>query len=122
MNNAYGGLADLSEDDISPSSDMRHRTNLGTYLSSDANALAMFWSGPATPFAFIADPASICDDVLRIALNRHLTDRFTVMNGCIKGLMQNLKDAKERHEEFRHQTNNHLNAMRADDTDTRRTE
>jgi hypothetical protein len=64
------------------------------------------------------DPASICDDVLRIALSRHLMDGFTVMNGRIKGLAQNLKDAEERHEEFRCQTNNHLNAMRADDMDT----
>jgi hypothetical protein len=82
----------------------------------------MFRSGAAAPFVFGADPASVRDDALRIALSRHLTDGFTCMNGRIKGLAQNLKDAKGRHEEFRRQTNNHLNAMRADDTDTRRTE
>jgi hypothetical protein len=115
-------LADLSEDEISPSSDTRHGTNLGTYPSGDANTLATFRSGPAAPFAFSADPASVRDDALRIALSRHLKDGFTVMNGRIKGLVQNLKDAEGGHEEFRRQTNNHLNAMRADNTDTRCTE
>jgi hypothetical protein len=121
-NNAYGALADLSEDEISPSSDTRHGTNLGTYPSGDANVPATFRSGPAAPFVFGADPASVRNDALRIALSRHLADGFTFMNGHIKGLAQNLKDAEGRHEEFRRQTNNHPNAMRADDTDTRCTE
>jgi hypothetical protein len=95
-NNAYGALADLSEDEISPSSDARHGTNLGTYPSGDANAPAMFRSGPTTPFVFGADPASIHDDALRITLSRHLTDGFTFMNGRIKGLGQYLKDAEGR--------------------------
>jgi hypothetical protein len=82
----------------------------------------MFRSGPAAPFVFGVDPASVRDDVLRIALSRHLMDGFTFMNGRIKGLAQNLKDTEGRHEEFWRQTNNHLNTMRADDTDTRRTE
>jgi hypothetical protein len=51
-----------------------------------------------------------------------LMDGFIFINGRIKGLAQNLKDAEGRHEEFRRQMNNHLNAMRADDTDTRCTE
>jgi hypothetical protein len=121
-NNAYGALADLSEDEISPSSNTRHGTKLGTYPSGDAIAPATFRSGPATPFVFGTDPASVHDDALRIALSRHLTDRFTFMNGRIKGFTQNLKDAEGRHAEFRRQTNNHLNAMRADDMDARRTE
>jgi hypothetical protein len=122
MNNAYGTLADLSEDGISLSSDTRHGTNLGPYPSVDANTPATFRSGPAAPFVFGTDPTSIRDDALRIALSRHLTDGFTFMNGGIKGLAQNLKDAEGRHEEFRSQTNNHLNEMRAEDTDMRRTE
>jgi hypothetical protein len=117
-NNAYGTLADLSEDEISPSSDMRHGTNLGTYLSSNANTPTTFRSSPATPIAFGIDPASVYDDMLRITLSRQLMDGFTFMNGDIKGLVQNLKDAEGRHEEFGCQINNHLNAMRADDTDT----
>jgi hypothetical protein len=96
--NAYGALADLSEDEISPSSDTRHGTNLGTYPSGDANVPATFQSGPTAPFVFGADPASVHDDALRIALSRHLTDGFTFMNGRIKGLVQNLKDAEGRHE------------------------
>jgi hypothetical protein len=83
---------------------------------------ATFRSGPTTPFAFSTDPASVRDDVLRIALSRQLTDRFTFMNSHIKGLTQNLKDAEGRYEEFQCQMNNHLNAMRADDMDTRDTE
>jgi hypothetical protein len=117
-NNAYGVLADLSDDEISPSSDTRHRTNLGTYPSSNANVLATFQSGRTTPFAVGTDPASIHNDVLRIALSRQLMNRFTFMNGRIKGLVQNLKDAEGRHKEFRHQMNNYLNVMRADDMDT----
>jgi hypothetical protein len=113
--------ADLSEHEISPASNTRHGTNLGTYPSGDANVLATFRSSPTTPFAFGVDPASIHDNALRIALSRHLTDGFTVMNSRIKGLMQNLKDAEGRHKEFRCQTNNHINAMRGDDTDPRHT-
>jgi hypothetical protein len=74
---------------------------------------------PAAPFVFGTDPTSVRDNRLRIALSRHLTDRFTFMNGRIKGLAQNLKDAEGRHKEFRRQTNNHLNEMRVEDTDTR---
>jgi hypothetical protein len=100
MNNAYGMLADLSEDENSPSSDMRHRTNLRTYPSGNANMPATFWSGPTTPFAFGTDPTSVHDHVLRNALSRQLMDGFTFMNGRIKGLTQNLKDAEGRHKEF----------------------
>jgi hypothetical protein len=117
-NNAYGVLADLSEDEISTSSDTQHGTNLGTYPSGDANAPAMFRSGPATPFVFGTHRTSVHDDALRITLSRYLMDGFTFMNGGIKGLVQNLKDAEGRHEEIRHQTNNHLNELRAEDTDT----
>jgi hypothetical protein len=118
-NNAYGALADLTEDEISPSSDRRHGTNLGTYPSGDANAPATFRSGPAAAFVFHTDPTSVRDDTLRIALSRHLMDGFTFMNGRINGLAQNLKDAEGRHEELRHQTNNNLNEIRVEDTDTR---
>jgi hypothetical protein len=117
-NNAYGALADLSEDEISPSCGMRHGTNLGTYPSSDANVLATFQVGPAIRFVFGTHPTYIRDDALRLALSRHLTDGFTFMNGHIKGIAQNLKDAEGRHEEFRRQMNNHLNEMRAEDMDT----
>jgi hypothetical protein len=117
-NNAYGALADLSDGEISPSSDTQHGTNLGTYPSGDANAPATFRSSPATPFVFGTHRTSLHDDALRITLSRHLTDGFTFMNGHIKGVAQNLKDAEGRHEDFRRQTNNHLNKMRAEDTDT----
>jgi hypothetical protein len=78
---------------------------------------ATFQSSPTAPFVFGTDPASIYNDVLRIALTRQLTDGFTFMNGYIKGLIQNLKDAEGRHKEFQYQTNNHLNAIRVDDMD-----
>jgi hypothetical protein len=116
-NNTYGALVDLSEDQISPSSNTQHRTNLRTYPSSNANLTAISRFGPTAPFVFSTDPTSVHDDMLRIALSRHLMDGFIFMNSHIKGLVQNLKDAEGRHEEFRRQINNHLNEMTLEDMD-----
>jgi hypothetical protein len=83
-NNAYGALADLSEDEISPSSDARHGTNLGIFLSGDANVPATFLFGPA------ASPEG--GHPLEVTLHQLMVNSFTFMNGRIKGLANMMQE------------------------------
>jgi hypothetical protein len=84
MNNMYSMLGDLSEDDISTSSNTQYGTNLGTFPSGNANIPATFLFGPTT------SPKG--GYPLEVALYQLMVSSFTCMNGYIKGLTNMIQE------------------------------
>jgi hypothetical protein len=108
-NNAYGALAELSEDEISPSSDMRHGTNLGTYPSGDANV--------PTPFLFGPIASHDGEHRLEATLHQLMVNSFTCMTGHIKGLANVMQENTGSEAQYRRQIQTKLDAIMASTTE-----